>query len=70
MTFKPTEESLCFLRGPLECMTEAKSINVSYIIDLKEQVIAKSGNCSEEIAGRWTTACVKQICLHEVVCKV
>ena len=51
MTFEPTEESLCFLRGPLEWMTEAKSINVSYIIDLKEHVIVKSGNCSEEIVS-------------------
>ena len=71
MTFEPTDESLCFLRGALEWMTEAKSINVSYIIDLKEHVIAKRGNCSEEIAGRWKIkAWVKQISLQDVICKL
>ena len=50
--FEPAEESLCFLRGPLELMTEAKNINISYIFDMKSRVIAKCGNCSEEIADR------------------
>ena len=53
--FEPAEESqesLCFLRGLLELMMEAKNINISYIFDVKSHVIAKCGNCSEEIAGR------------------
>ena len=29
VTFEPTKESLCSRIGPLEWMTEAKSINVS-----------------------------------------
>ena len=51
--FEPTEESLCFLRGLLEWMTEPKNVNVSYIFVLRSHVIAKGGKGSEEIAGRW-----------------
>ena len=50
--FEPAEESLCFLRGLLELMTEAKNINIRYIFDVKSRIIAKCGSCSEEIAGR------------------
>ena len=51
--FEPAEESECFLRGPLECVTEAKNLRVNYIFDLRSHVISKCGNGSEEIAGRW-----------------
>ena len=68
--FEPTEESLCFLRGLLELMTEAKKINIRYIFDLKSHVIAKRGNCSKEIAGRWKNNSMCQICLQGVVRKV
>ena len=68
--FEPAEESPCFLRGLLELMTEAKNINIHYIFDVKSHVIAKRGNCSEEIAGRWKNNSVCQICLQGVVRKV
>ena len=51
--FVPHEERTCFLRGPLECVTEAENVNVSYNFDLRSHVIAKQGNGSEEIACRW-----------------
>ena len=51
-------------------MTEAKNINIRYIFDLKSHVIAKRGNCSEEIAGRGKNNSVCQICLQGVVRKV
>ena len=51
-------------------MTEAKNINIRYIFDLKSHVIAKRGNCSKEIAGRWKNNSVCQICLQGVVRKV
>ena len=68
--FEPAEESPCFLRGLLELMTETKNINIHYIFDVKSHVIAKRGNCSEEIAGRWKNNSVCQICLQGVVRKV
>ena len=51
--FEPAEESLCFLRGPLEWMTEQTNVNVSCIFVLMLHLIAKHGNGSEEISGRW-----------------
>ena len=38
--------------GPLECVTEAKNVNVSCNFDLRLYVIAKRGNGSKEIACR------------------
>ena len=60
--FEPPEESLCFLRGLLEWMTEATKINGSYIFILKSHVIAKHGNCSKEIAGRWKNNSLGVVC--------
>ena len=52
--FEPAEESMCFLRGLLQCVMEAKNMNDSCIFDLQWHVIAKHGNInSEKIAGRW-----------------
>ena len=51
--FEPAEKSLCFLGGPLECVTEAKKVNVSCNFNLRLYVIAKRGNGSKEIAWRW-----------------
>ena len=51
--FEPVEEILCFLRGPLEWMTEKINVNVSYIFYLGSQVSAKRSNGSKETAGRW-----------------
>ena len=52
-------------------MTETKNVNDSYIFDLRSHVIAKRGSSSEEIAGDdKITACGKEICLLDVVCKV
>ena len=51
--FESAEEVLCFLRGPLEWMTEKLKVNVSYIFYLGSQVSAKRDHGSEEIAGRW-----------------
>ena len=52
-SFEPTEESTCFLRGPLEWVTDAKNVNNSYLFYLWFQVVAKCGNRSKEIARRW-----------------
>ena len=68
--FEPAEESLCFLRGPLELMTEAKNINISYIFDVKSRVIAKCGNCSKEIAGRLKNNSLWQTNVSRVLYKV
>ena len=60
-------------RSPaLEWMMEAKNVNGSYIFRLPSHDIAKRGNRSEEIAGTddKITACVKETCLLDVVCKV
>ena len=43
---------MCFPRGLLEWVTEAKNVNSSYIFDLWLHVTAKRGNRSEEIPGR------------------
>ena len=60
--FKPTEESLHFLRGPLEWMiNQAKNVSVSNIFDLRKHVNAKRGNGSKEIAGRWQNTSLCQI---------
>ena len=50
--FEPAEQSMCFLRGSLEWMTEAKNINDSYNFDLRSHVSEKQGNRSKENAGR------------------
>ena len=50
--FEPSEERMCFPRGLLEWVTEAKNVNNSYIFDLWLHVTAKRGNRSEEIPGR------------------
>ena len=42
--FKPTEESPCFLRGPLEYVTEAKNVKVSCNFDFRLRVIEKRSN--------------------------
>ena len=60
--FKPIEESLHFLRGPLEWMiNRAKNVSVSNIFDLRKHVNAKRGNGSKEIAGRWQNTSLCQI---------
>ena len=51
--FEAAEKSLCFLGGPLECVMEAKNVNVSCNFDLRLYVIAKQGNGRDEIACRW-----------------
>ena len=51
--FEPAEESTFFPRDPLYWVMEAKNVNSSYIFDLWSHVIAKRGNRSQEIAGRW-----------------
>ena len=44
---------LSFLRGQLECRQREKMKTfIRHIVDLREHVIAKCGNGSEEIAGR------------------
>ena len=43
---------MCFPRGLLEWVTEAKNVSSSYIFDLWLHVTAKRGNRSEEIPGR------------------
>ena len=47
------KKNLCFLRGPLESMTQA-TVNVSLILllTLGHDVIAMHSNGREEIAGR------------------
>ena len=50
--FEPAEQSMCFLRGSLEWMTEAKNINDSYNFDLRSHVSEKQGNRNKENAGR------------------
>ena len=52
LPFEPAEESICFPRGLLESVTEAKNVNSSYIFDLGLHGIAKGSNRTEEIAGR------------------
>ena len=42
--FEPAEESPCFLRGRLEWVTEAKSVNIGYNFDLRSHIISKRGN--------------------------
>ena len=61
--FESAEECRFFLRGPLECVTEAKSVNVNYNFDLRSHFISKRGNVSKEIAGRWqnTSLCQTNI---------
>ena len=44
---------MCFLRGLLESVMEAKNINDSCIFDLQWYVVATRGNSSEEIVGSW-----------------
>ena len=44
------EESPCFLRGPLDCVTEAKNVNVCYNFDVRSHITAKRDNGSEESA--------------------
>ena len=51
--FEPTEQSMCFPRGPLEWVMEAKNINDIYILYLRSHVSKKQGNRSKENAGRW-----------------
>ena len=70
--YEQAKESLCLLSGPIEWKTDAKNVNDSYIFDLRSYVIAKHSDGSEEIAGRRKkiTACVKQLCLWGVICKV
>ena len=41
---EPAEESPCFLRGRLEWVTEAKSVNIGYNFDLRSHIISKRGN--------------------------
>ena len=71
--FEPAEKSLCFLRGPLEWMTEAKNVNVRFIFVLRSHVFVKRGNGTEEIAGRWQNNSFCQqiinLCLLGVICK-
>ena len=57
--FEPAEESTCFLRGPLEWVTE------SYIFDSSSHITVKRGNITKEI-----TVNDKKICLMGVVRKV
>ena len=52
MPFELAEQSMCFLRGPLEWMMGAKNINDSYNFDLRSHVSEKQGNRSKENAGR------------------
>ena len=58
--FEPAEESTFFPRDPLYWVMEAKNVNSSYIFDLWSHVIAKRGNRSQEIAGRWQNKSVCQ----------
>ena len=44
------EESPCFLTGPLDCVTEAKNVNVCYNFDVRSHITAKRDNGSEESA--------------------
>ena len=44
---------MCFLRGLLESVMEAKNMNDSCIFDLHWYVVAKLGNSSKEIVGSW-----------------
>ena len=63
-SFEAAEESMCFLRGLLQCVMEAKNINDSCIFDLQWHVITMCGNSSEEIAGRWFSCnLIGQLCL-------
>ena len=70
MIFWTHWRSTCFLRGPLEWVTDAKNVNGSYVIDLQSHVIAICGNRSEEIAGRWQNNSLCQRYLLGVVYKV
>ena len=69
--FEPTEESLCFLRGPLEWMMEPTNLNVSCIFDLRSHVIAKLSTAMVVkkllVDDKYK---LKQICLLGVVCNV
>ena len=51
--FERAEENLCFLRGPLDCVTEAKNVNVCYNFDVRSHITAKRDNGSEESAYKW-----------------
>ena len=46
-----------------------KNVKVMYIIDLRSHVITKCGTVSDEILGI-LTACIKQIYLLGVTCRV
>ena len=63
--FEPSEERMCFPRGLLEWVTEAKNVNSSYIFDLWLHVTAKRGNRSEDwfLVDHIITACVKEMSL-------
>ena len=67
--FEPTKESLCFLKGQLEWMTEAKDVNVSYGIFKGRDNFAKRGNqvTKKLLVDDKITACVKQACLLGVI---
>ena len=52
-------------------MREAKNVNICYNFDLKSHVIPKRVTVTKKsLAGDKITACVKQICLLGVICKV
>ena len=68
---EPNEESPSFLRGPLKCVREAKNVNICYNFDLSRMSFQSAATVAKKsLAGDKITACVKQICLLGVICKV
>ena len=63
--FEPAEKKPMFPERSVRVSTEGENENVRHIFDLREHVIAKCGNGSKEIAGRWqnNVQLVSDICL-------
>ena len=69
--FEPARESLCFLRGPLEWLMVVKNVNVIYVFDWRSHVFESVVMLTTKfLLDDKITACVKQICLLGVICKV
>ena len=68
---EPARESLCFLRGPLEWLMVVKNVNVIYVFDWRSHVFESVVMLTTKfLLDDKITACIKQICLLGVICKV
>ena len=67
--FELAEKKPMFPERSVRVSTEGQNENIRHIFDLREHVIAKCSNASNEIAGRWqiNVQLVSDICLPGII---